>query len=82
MAPDCGAFYTPCHDPTWDARSTTFYDAGNVQGWGAKFPETGWAPLEEIKEHKWARLEPRRVRIFAARFIQGGRVAGAGATFH
>jgi hypothetical protein len=54
----------------WGARSTAFYDAGNVQGWGAKFPETGWAPLDEIKGGKWARLEPRPVRIFAARFIQ------------
>ena len=54
----------------WGARSTVYYDAGNVQGWGAKFPETGWASLAEIKQHKWARLEPRPVRIFAARFIQ------------
>ena len=37
---------------------------------GAKFPETGWAPLEEIRAGKWARLEPRPVRIFAARFLQ------------
>lgn len=41
-----------------------------MQGWGAKFPETGWAPREEIKEHKRARLKPPPVRIFAARFIQ------------
>lgn len=54
----------------WGARSATFYEGGNVAGWGAKFPETGYAPLDEIRADKWARLEPRSVRIFAARFIQ------------
>jgi hypothetical protein len=37
---------------------------------GAKFPETGWAPLEEIRAGKWNWLEPRPVRIFTARFLQ------------
>ena len=54
----------------WGARSTAFYEAGNVAGWGAKFPETGYAPLEDIRAGKWEWLEPRPVRIFAARFIQ------------
>ena len=54
----------------WGAHSAAFYETGNKAGWGAKFPETGYAPLDEIREHKWAWLEPRPVRIFAARFIQ------------
>lgn len=54
----------------WGARSPKFYEGGNVAGWGAKFPETGYAPLDEIRADKWAWLEPRPVRIFAARFIQ------------
>ena len=41
-----------------------------VAGWGAKFPETGSAPLEEIRAGKWARFEPKPVRILAARFLQ------------
>jgi hypothetical protein len=36
-----------------------FMTAGISQGWRAKFPETGCAPLEEIRAGKWANLEPR-----------------------
>lgn len=55
---------------TWGARSAAYFEAGNITGWGAKFPETGYAPLVEIHADKWARLEPRPVRIFASRFMQ------------
>ena len=54
----------------WGARRSTYYVAGNTPGWGAKFPETGWAPLEDIRAGRWARFEPRSVRIVASRFVQ------------
>jgi hypothetical protein len=54
----------------WGARSTAFYELGNIAGWGAKFPETGYAALDDIRAGKWSNFEPRPVRIFAARFIQ------------
>jgi hypothetical protein len=60
----CISFYR------WGTRGATYYASDNVAGWGAKFPETGWAPLEEIKAGKWDRFEPRSVRILAARFLQ------------
>lgn len=55
---------------TWGARNAEFFEAGNMAGWGAKFPETGYAPLAEICAGTWAWLEPRPVRILASRFIQ------------
>lgn len=54
----------------WGARRATYYVSDNVPGWGAKFPETEWVSLEEIRAGKWAWLEPRPVRILAARFLQ------------
>ena len=53
----------------WGARKAAYYLTGNVAGWGAKFPETGWAPLEEIRAGKWACLEPKPVRVIASRFL-------------
>ena len=41
----------------------------NAPGWGAKFPQTGWAPLEDVRAQKWARVEPRPVKIIASRFM-------------
>jgi hypothetical protein len=53
----------------WGARSTTYYLTGNRVGHGSKFPETGWAPLEEIYAKKWAWLEPEPVKVIASRFL-------------
>ena len=54
----------------WGARGSTYFAADNLTGWSARFPEGGWASLEEIRAGKWAWLEPRPVRILAARFIR------------
>jgi hypothetical protein len=53
----------------WGARSPEYFAPDNVSGWGSKFPETGWLPLDEIRAGKWARFEPRPARIVATRFL-------------
>ena len=54
----------------WGVRGPTYHLSDNTPGWLQKFPETGWAPLAEIRAGKWERYEPQPVRIIASRFIQ------------
>jgi hypothetical protein len=52
----------------WGALGREYVACDNKPGWGAKFPETGWAPIEEVRAHAWAKVEPRPVKIMASRF--------------
>jgi len=54
----------------WGTRGATHYAADNTPGWTIKFPEGGWAPLEQIRSGAWDKFEPRSVRIVVARFLQ------------
>lgn len=54
----------------WGALGKYYFSNDNLAGWGAKFPEGGWASLQSIRAGKWDTLEPRPVRIMASRFVQ------------
>jgi hypothetical protein len=54
----------------WGALGAAYIARDNIAGWGAKFPETGWALLEEIRAGKWTWLEPKAVRILCSRFVR------------
>ena len=53
----------------WGALGAQYVAADNRPGWGAKFPETGWAPLLEVRDNAWYKVEPRPVKILASRFM-------------
>jgi hypothetical protein len=46
-----------------------YFTDDNLPGWGLKFPETGWAPLDSVRAGEWQKFEPQPVRIFASRFV-------------
>jgi hypothetical protein len=54
----------------WGAVGAHYVADDNTPGWGAKFPETGWARLADIRSGTWERLEPTPVRILASRFVR------------
>jgi hypothetical protein len=54
----------------WGALHPEYFAQDRVPGWGAQFPPTGWAPLDEVRAGGWARLEPKPVRILASRFLR------------
>lgn len=56
----------------WGALADHYQALDNTPGWAAKFPRTAWMPLEEIRAHKWATLEPKPVCVMAARFARVG----------
>jgi hypothetical protein len=53
----------------WGALGREYVADDNTPGWGAKFPEPGWAPLEEVRANGWYKVEPRSVKILASRFM-------------
>jgi hypothetical protein len=54
----------------WGALRREYFPDDGRPGWGAQFPETGWAPLDQVRAGHWARVEPKPVRILAARFMR------------